>query len=94
VTSLAAGASTSGLPAQSTQGHTDFGSNQYGGPCPPPGAPHRYIVTVYALDVNPLAVQSGADVLEAGPDTTGALLRFMALSHTLAVGRAIGMYGR
>ncbi len=27
----------------------DYGNFGYDGPCPPPGKPHRYIVTVYAL---------------------------------------------
>src|SRR6478736_7446588 len=35
-----------------THGNTDFGNRGYGGPCPPAGdAPHRYIFTVHALDV-------------------------------------------
>ncbi|MEO1923191.1 MAG: YbhB/YbcL family Raf kinase inhibitor-like protein [Nautiliaceae bacterium] len=29
----------------------DYGEIGYGGPCPPPGKPHRYIITVWALDV-------------------------------------------
>jgi len=29
----------------------DYGEIGYGGPCPPPGPPHRYIITVYALSV-------------------------------------------
>ena len=27
----------------------DYGEIGYGGPCPPPGPPHRYIITIYAL---------------------------------------------
>lgn len=73
------------LPQGAVEGFTDFGANGYGGPCPPPGAPHRYIVTVYALDVATLPVNGTA---------TGALLRFMLREHTLAFGRAIGTYGR
>jgi Raf kinase inhibitor-like YbhB/YbcL family protein len=29
----------------------DFGNLGYSGPCPPPGPPHHYIITVFALDV-------------------------------------------
>ena len=29
----------------------DYGEIGYGGPCPPPGPAHRYIITLYALDV-------------------------------------------
>ncbi len=34
----------------SRQGVNDFQRFGYGGPCPPPGKPHRYIFTLYALD--------------------------------------------
>lgn len=39
-------------PAGSIQSRTDFGTPGYGGPCPPPGAAHPYIITVYALKDN------------------------------------------
>ena len=32
------------------QGLNDFPQNGYGGPCPPPGKPHRYFFRLYALD--------------------------------------------
>jgi Raf kinase inhibitor-like YbhB/YbcL family protein len=32
------------------QGLNDFHQNGYGGPCPPPGKPHRYFFRLYALD--------------------------------------------
>jgi len=32
------------------QGENDFPMNGYGGPCPPPGKPHRYFFRLYALD--------------------------------------------
>lgn len=33
------------------QGINDFKDFTYGGPCPPPGKPHRYSFRIYALDV-------------------------------------------
>jgi Raf kinase inhibitor-like YbhB/YbcL family protein len=83
-TSLAEGASAS-LPAQAVQTYTDFGQAGYGGPCPPPGAPHRYEITVYALDTANLGVGAGS---------TGALTRFMLRQHTLALGRAVATWSR
>lgn len=44
------------LPATETltngakQGINDFHKVGYGGPCPPPGLPHRYFFKLYALD--------------------------------------------
>ncbi|GAB4169152.1 MAG: YbhB/YbcL family Raf kinase inhibitor-like protein [Calditrichia bacterium] len=38
------------LPDGIQQGVNDFGNTNYGGPCPPPGAPHRYYFKLYALD--------------------------------------------
>lgn len=49
------------------QGMNDFGALGYGGPCPPPGSPHRYVFTLYALNA-PLTLKPGAtkaDLLEA-----------------------------
>ncbi|MGQ9460996.1 MAG: YbhB/YbcL family Raf kinase inhibitor-like protein [Candidatus Bathyarchaeaceae archaeon] len=41
------------LPKGAKQVENDFGMKNYGGPCPPSGA-HRYIFTIYALDVERL----------------------------------------
>ena len=52
VTELKSGAGDAAkglLPAGVVQSVTDFGMPGYGGPCPPPGAPHEYLITVYAL---------------------------------------------
>ncbi len=38
------------LPNGAIQGVNDFGRIGYGGPCPPPGRPHRYFFKLYALD--------------------------------------------
>lgn len=77
--SLASGAGTNAslLPAGALQVNTDMGVPGYGGPLPPPGATHRYVITVTALDV---------PALDLAPTTTPALLAFMALGHT--VGKA------
>ncbi len=80
VTSLGAS-----LPPSVKELHTDYGAPGYGGPCPPEGRTHRYVFSVYALDVAELPLPPGA---------TGALTRFVLASHTLALGRLVGRYGR
>jgi Raf kinase inhibitor-like YbhB/YbcL family protein len=47
------------LSCGTQQGINDFGTIGYGGPCPPPGRPHRYRFTLYALD-QPLDLKAGA----------------------------------
>lgn len=46
------------VPAGAVQGTNDFGRLGYGGPCPPPGPPHRYVFTVFALS-GPLDLPAG-----------------------------------
>jgi Raf kinase inhibitor-like YbhB/YbcL family protein len=48
-TSLPEGASGA-LPAGAVELPNDFDKPGYGGPCPPPGAPHHYVIVVRALD--------------------------------------------
>jgi Raf kinase inhibitor-like YbhB/YbcL family protein len=43
-------AKTETLANGSKQGVNDFRRVGYGGPCPPPGLPHRYFFKLYALD--------------------------------------------
>jgi len=86
VTSIKAGAGTKASPAGGRSGYTDFGISSYGGPCPPKGdGAHRYIFTVYALDVD--------SIKGASDKTTGAMLTFMMRGHVLATGRRTGHFG-
>jgi Raf kinase inhibitor-like YbhB/YbcL family protein len=86
VTSLEAGAGTDKSPAGGKSGYTDNGMSSYGGPCPPKGDPaHRYIFSVYALDVEKLD--------GAGDGTTGAALTFMMRGHVLASGSLTARFG-
>lgn len=66
------------------QGTNDFRKIGYGGPAPPPGRPHRYIFSLYALDTR-LDLRPGA--------RRGDLLRAME-GHILAQSKLTGLYGR
>src|SRR5437764_3891804 len=88
VSSLAAGAGDphkSLLPAGALQGRTDFGTPGYGGPCPPPGKPHRYYLRLYALKVTRLDVPA---------DATAAYIGFTVRSQSLGKAQLMGVYGR
>lgn len=77
--------SRAGMPDGAMHGSTDFGERAYGGPCPPPGSPHHYEFTVYALDVKTLGLGGTAKK----PDVEQAMD-----GHILARGRITGLYGR
>jgi Raf kinase inhibitor-like YbhB/YbcL family protein len=72
------------LAGGARQGRNDFGKIGYGGPCPPPGKPHRYFFKLYALDTR-LNLKSGA---------TKADLERAMKGHILAQAELIGRYGR
>lgn len=65
VTSLPENASASGFLAKlgAVEARNDFDTEGYGGPCPPPGKPHRYIITVYALNAADLRLAQGRPAL-------------------------------
>jgi hypothetical protein len=87
-TSLAAGAGNPNgrsLPSGAAQGNTDFGSRGYGGPCPPPGKPHHYHFTVFALKVDKIDVPNNA---------TAAFVGFNLNANKLATAGITGLYGR
>lgn len=66
------------------QGENDFRHIGYGGPCPPPGPPHRYVFRLFALDA-PLGLAPGA--------TRGDLLAAIR-GHVLAEARLVGTFAR
>ncbi len=48
------------LPPGTLVGTTNFGREQYNGPCPPKGSSHHYVFTLYALD-GKLSLPAGED---------------------------------
>ncbi|CAG4906470.1 YbhB/YbcL family Raf kinase inhibitor-like protein [Paraburkholderia saeva] len=58
------------------EARNDFDTDGYGGPCPPAGKPHHYVVTVYALNTANLRVAQGRPALmfehEIGTATLGS----------------------
>lgn len=86
-TRLESGAANTGkLPDGARQGRNDYGSQDFGGACPPPGdKAHRYIVTVHALKV---------DKLDVPQDASAALIGFMLHANRLGTAVLTGKYGR
>jgi Raf kinase inhibitor-like YbhB/YbcL family protein len=72
------------LPGGARQGMNDFKHLGYGGPCPPPGKPHRYFFKLFALDAQ-LGLKPGA--------TKKEVERAME-KHILAEGKLMGTYKR
>ncbi len=53
------------LPGQAQVLRNDYGHTGWGGPCPPPGPPHHYVFTVYALDVAHLPLPASTEPAQA-----------------------------
>lgn len=66
------------------QGLNDFKRIGYGGPCPPPGKPHRYFFKLYALGSR----------LDLKPGATKAALEAALQPHILAQTQLMATYGR
>ena len=84
---LGAGDPSAGkMHADAVEVRTDFGVPGYGGPCAPEGSNiHRYIFTVYAVNVKSLPVTL---------DTTAAILGFHLNFHTIEKASLIGLFSR
>ncbi len=74
------------MPKGAVQSVTSFGKPGFGGACPPRGdRPHRYIFTVYALDVAKLPLEASSPP---------ALVGYMLQKHALAKASLMAYYGR
>lgn len=86
VTELPAGAGSSGggLPEGAFSVRNDYGTKDFGGAAPPPGEPHRYVFTVYALNTDHLDVDS---------DVSPAVASFNLTFATIAKAVIVPVYG-
>lgn len=66
------------------QGRNDFRRSGYGGPCPPPGKPHRYFFKLYALNTT-LNLRAGALKRDVESAMRG---------HVIAQAELMGKFGR
>ncbi len=74
------------LPPPALQGRTDLGTDAYHGPCPDKGdAPHRYVFTIYALNVATLPVPA---------DSSGAMVVSTLREHLLGKAVLVVRHGR
>lgn len=71
------------VPSGGMQGRNSFGSDGYGGPCPPPGKPHHYRFLLFALNsrISPAS-------------TTGPAVEQAMKGHVFGFTDLIGTYGR
>lgn len=88
VSELPAGAGSKqsrSAPPASVQCQNDFGGPGYGGPCPPAGTTHRYVVKVYALNVEKLPL---------GSETPPAKVARQIEAHSIGVASLTVKFGR
>ncbi len=64
------------LPLGAFETVTDYGNPGYGGPCPPQGQDHRYIITVSALKVAKLTLPA-----DRSPATVEAAIKAQAIKQ-------------
>ena len=73
-------------PEGTIQSITNYGSQGYGGPCPPQGhGLHQYIITVYALKT---------DTLGLDKNTNPAIVGYYLWNNTLAKASIVSYYKR
>ncbi|MEM5434571.1 YbhB/YbcL family Raf kinase inhibitor-like protein [Paraburkholderia diazotrophica] len=86
-TSIGKGASgnPNALPTGAIETLTDFGESKYGGPCPPQGETHRYVVTASALTVPQIDVKTAS---------SPALVAYQMHGKVIAQARYVATYHR
>jgi len=72
------------LPTGGRQGMSSFEKVGYGGPCPPPGNPHRYFFKLYALDAK----------LSLKPGASKSTLEKAMQGHVVSKAELMGRFGR
>jgi len=77
-------AKTQFIAGNAKQGLNSWPRLGYGGPCPPPGKPHRYFFKLYALDT----------MLDLKPGATKKDVKAAMKGHILAEGQLMGTYQR
>jgi hypothetical protein len=77
-------AKTQFVAGNAKQGLNTWPRLGYGGPCPPPGKPHRYFFKLNALDV----------MLDLKPGATKKDVETAMKGHVLAEGQLMGTYQR
>ncbi|CAB3810951.1 YbhB/YbcL family Raf kinase inhibitor-like protein [Paraburkholderia fynbosensis] len=73
------------LPTGAVETLTDFGESRYGGPCPPQGESHRYVVTASALDVAQIDV---------APAASPAVVAYQMHGKVIAQAKYVARYHR
>lgn len=73
-------------PKGAIQSVTNYGAGGFGGPCPPEGhGLHQYIITVHALDIDKLGLDS---------QTNPAIVGYYLGNNTIAKASIVAYYGR
>ncbi len=70
-----------GFGGKAAEGINDFRRRGYGGPCPPPGKPHRYYFKLYALDKD-VTLKEGATKKELLKEIEGHIIQHTELMGT------------
>ena len=81
--SIASGASLKSMPDGTIESRTDYGAAGFGGACPPVGdKPHRYIVTLYALNTDKLDLDANATAAMVGFSLNATMIEKTSITAT------------